>query len=69
MMRSATSMLWLLSLLGLLILPVRPALPETSDPLYPRFDVGSTAPKPVTRDIESLIAEFAALPDFTVTNF
>jgi len=32
----------------------------SADSLYPEFDVGSTAPPEVTRDIETLIGEFAA---------
>jgi hypothetical protein len=32
----------------------------SADSLYPKFDVGSTAPPEVTRDIEKLIGEFGA---------
>jgi hypothetical protein len=36
------------------------ATPCIGDPLYPQFDVGSTAPPEVTRDVEALIGEFAS---------
>ena len=56
-MFSAIKRFALLSLLaGPLILPI----PAAGDPLYPEFDIGSTAPVRVTTDIETLVGEFAA---------
>ena len=40
--------------------PLMLATPATGDPLYPKFDIGSTAPADVTSDIETLIGECAA---------
>jgi len=33
---------------------------QSTDPTYPKYDVGSTAPPEVTRDIEALLDQFAA---------